>query len=212
MTRVVWGTAGERFYEAGVDRGVLYPQAGPGVPWNGLINVNEQSVGGDVTGYYLDGLKILNLMSQEDFEATIEAFSAPPEFAACDGTLSLAAGLFITQQPRKTFGFSYRTLTGNDVLGLDYGYKIHLVYNALAKPSEKVRATTSDSPDVLRQRWDVVTRPPLSAGFRPSAHLVLDSNKTSPSRLSAVEDILYGSTTTAPRLPTPAELVVLLNA
>lgn len=211
MTQLNWGTVGERFYEAGTDRGVLYLPGVNGVSWNGLTAVKEAPSGGDPQPLYIDGFKYSNLSGAEEFEATIEAFSSPREFGVCDGTASLSNGLFITQQPRKQFGLSYRTRLGNDIAGLDHGYKIHLVYNALAAPSARDNATMSDSTTPLGLSWKITTMPPPLAFFKPSAHFVVDSTLTPSDILEELESILYGTDATTPRLITPAEIVKLFE-
>lgn len=210
MARVIWGESGNRFYEAGVDRGVLYVD-NIGVAWNGLTSVKESSSGGDPSPYYLDGVKYANIAASEEFEATIEAYSAPREFGQCDGTTSIQNGLFITQQKRKKFGFCYRTKRGNDTSGLEYGYKLHLVYNALAAPTDRENTTISASVDVNPLSWAVTTTPPVVSGYKPSAHMVIDSTQTTTARLKTVEDILYGTDAAAPRLPSQEELIVLFR-
>ena len=210
MAVLVWGNIGERYYETGVDRGVLFPQTGDGVPWNGLISVSEAPSGGEPRPYYLDGFKYLNLATAEEFAATIDAFSAPDEFNNCDGMPSIHNGLFITQQKRETFGLSYRTRIGNDVDGTDHGYKIHLVYNALTAPSSRSNSTLNDSPSPLVFSWGITTAPPPIAGFKPSAHFVIDSRKTPETLLKRIENILYGSSTGSSRLPSVDELMDLM--
>jgi len=211
MSRIIWGAAGERVYEAGVDRGVLYV-GGIGVAWNGLTAVKQSSSGGDPSPYYLDGVKYANVAGSEEFEATIEAYSSPQEFGQCDGTVGIQNGLFITQQKRKSFGLCYRVKLGNDVKGLEYGYALHLVYNALSAPTDRDNSTISDSVDVNKLSWALTTTPPVVAGYRPSAHMVIDSTKTPAAKLSAVEDILYGTDSAAPRLPSQEELIALFSA
>lgn len=210
MSQLVWGATGTRLFETGVDRGVLFPpNAAAGVAWNGLTSVKEAPSGGDPQSFYLDGVKYFQIASSEDFDATIEAFSAPVEFAACDGTANIYAGLFITQQPRKQFGFSYRTLVGNDVDADGHGYKIHLVYNALAKPTHRERLSIADNTEPMALSWDVTTVPPAISGFKPSAHLVIDSLTASAQHLTAVENIIYGQVGIDPRLPTVSELLTI---
>lgn len=209
MTRLSWGTPGERFYEAGVDRGVAYVD-NVGYAWNGLLSVQEKSSGGTPDPYYFDGFKYIQIASAEEFEATLSAISSPREFGLCDGSYELASGLIITQQRRKQFGLSYRTRIGNDVDGTDHGYKIHLVYNALAAPSERTNSTTSSSgQDPVSMSWDITTNPPALSGSRPTAHFIVDSTRTDPTVLANLEDILYGLDTVPPTMPTPAELVAL---
>jgi len=205
VTRLSWGTPGERFYETGVDRGVLFVNDA-GFPWNGLISVQEKSSGGNLSQYYLDGFNYAQLMAAEEFEATLEAFSSPHEFGPCDGSFELMSGLIVTQQKRKQFGLSYRTMIGND-LSNELGYKIHLVYNALAAPSDRTNATIKDSPDPNTMSWGITTNPPELAGIRPTSHFVVDSTKTNPAVLVILENHIYGTESTAPTLPSPAELV-----
>ena len=209
MAVLVWGNVGERYYETGVDRGVLFPTLGDGVPWNGLISVTESPSGGEPRPYYLDGFKYLNLATSEEFAATIDAFSAPDEFDKCDGTASIQNGLFITQQKRESFGLSYRTIIANDVDGTDHGYKIHLVYNALAAPSSRSNSTINDSPSPITFSWGITTAPPTISGYKPSAHFVIDSRKTAPSVLLELENILYGDSSSNSRLPEVDELIAL---
>lgn len=208
MTRLEWGTTGERFYEAGVDRGVLYPQAGDGVPWNGLVSVTEEPSGGEATPYYVDGIKYLNLAGIEEFGGTIEAYTYPDEFAECDGTAVIGNGLFIGQQRRKPFDLSYRTKIGNDIRGLDLGYKLHLIYNALASPTSKGYSTVGESIEPITFSWPFSTTPVISGpSLRPTSHVTLDSRKVRPDVLAAIEDILYGTSSTAARIPGITELI-----
>jgi hypothetical protein len=213
MARLVWGEPGTRIYETGVDRGVLYPPNGAvGVPWNGLVSVKETPNGGEPQAYYLDGVKYFQIASAEEFKGTIQAFSAPPEFALCDGVATLYAGLSITQQPRKLFGFAYRTLVGNDTAAESYGYKLHLVYNALARPAQRDRSTLSDTAEPMDLSWDIETVPPAMSGVKPSAHLVISSLEADPAHLIAVENILYGiDGGSFPRMPTISELLTIFS-
>lgn len=210
MSRIEWNKPGERTFEAGVDQGVLYPRLGPGVPWNGLITVSEDTSGGDIESLYYDGLKYLDVVAAEDFSATIDAFSAPVEFSACDGSKMLSPGLFVSQQPRKPFGMSYRTLKGNDLEGTDYGYKIHIVYNCMAAPAQKSNATISDNVEAGTRSWEISTVPPLASTFKPTAHIVLDSTMIEPYAMKQVEGLLYGRRGADAYLPTVDELVVAL--
>jgi len=213
VARLVWDASGERFYEIGVDRGVLYAPGQPGVPWIGLTSVSESSDGGEARPYYFDGQKYLNLSAAEEFQATIEAFSSPPEFAVCEGMAQIQNGLFVTQQPRKSFGLCYRTLIGNDTEGDAKGYKIHVVYNALAAPAAKTRSTmSSGSVEPSKFSWALTTLAPPLAGKRPTAHLVIDTRYTPEALLASVEDILYGSAALSASLPTPQELYALFTA
>lgn len=208
MTRLSWGTPGERYYETGVDRGVVYVD-GAGFSWNGLTSVQERSSGGEPQPFYLDGYKYVQISATEDFEATIEAISSPREFGPCDGSVELYPGLTVTQQKRKQFGLSYRTLIGNDTTGLEAGYKIHIVYNALAAPSEKNNQTQETGTELVALSWSISTNPPLASGFRPTSHFIIDTRSASPVDVLALEDILYGSEVLSPVLPTVAELVAL---
>lgn len=210
MTRLVWNQVGDRFYETGVDHGVLYPLLGPGVPWNGLVSVSEDSSGGDVTPLFFDGVKYLDVVASENFQATIEAYAAPPEFAACDGSKVLSPGLYATQQPRKPFGFSYRTLIGNDLEETNHGYKLHIVYNATAAPSSRNYQTLSDNPSPNTRQWTVHTVPPASATHKPTAHFVIDSREIDPYMLEDLESFLYGREDREPRLLTQGEVVDIL--
>lgn len=206
MAQLVWDSVGERFYELGVDRGVLYID-NVGVPWNGLVTIDEAPSGGEARPYYIDGVKYLNLSAREEYQATISAFYSPVEFDQCDGMGSLALGLSVGQQRRKPFGLSYRTMIGNDIDGSDHGYKIHIVYNALVAPSTKNYSTVNDNPEVPLASWPITTKPVAIAGMQHSAHLVIDSTKVSVRGMVEIEKILYGTETTPPTLPTPAQIV-----
>ena len=220
MSKIVWDKTGERFYETGVKQGVLYPQSSAGtyskgVAWNGLTAVTESPSGAEATALYADDIKYLNLMSTEEFGATIEAYTYPEEFAACDGSASIAKGVTIGQQKRSAFGLCYKTTLGNDVDGNDYGYKLHLIYGALAAPSEKGYSTISDSPEAITFSWEVTTTPVSVDGFKPTASLTIDSTKADAKKLAALEKILYGSDdepATEPRLPLPNEVATLMAA
>ena len=209
MSRLTWGAIGERFYEMGVDHGVLYLANQIGVAWTGLTSVEEAPSGGEPKPYYIDGIKFLNIAAAEEFEATLNALFSPPEFAVCDGISAVQNGLFATQQPRVSFGLSYRTRLGNDVDGADHAYKIHLVYNALAAPSDRPNKTLGDSVDPTIFSWGITTLPPSVTGLKPTAHFVIDSRSTDPIKLSNVEDILYGSDVVSASLPTPDELIAI---
>nr|DAQ20072.1 MAG TPA: tail tube protein [Caudoviricetes sp.] len=219
MSKIVWDKTGERLYETGVRNGVLYPMGEngnypAGVAWNGLTAVTESPSGAEATPLYADDIKYLNLMSAEEFGATIEAYTYPEEFAECDGSASLADGVTIGQQPRKTFGMSYKTVVGNDVAGSSHGYKIHLIYGAMAAPSEKAYATINDSPEAITFSWEVTTTPVNVTGFKPTASLVIDSTKVNAEKLASLEEILYGKDAsteggedgTTARLPLPDEI------
>lgn len=214
MARLVWDKTGERFYETGVRQGVLYPMVDgaypKGVAWNGLTAVTESPSGAESTALYADDIKYLNLRSTEEFGATIEAYTYPKEFEECDGSAELAAGVTIGQQPRKSFGLSYRTALGNDVENENHGYKLHLIYGATASPSEKAYATISDSPEAITFSWEVTTVPVNVEGFKPTALLTIDSTKVDPAKLTALEDILYGKAEVEARLPLPDEIATLM--
>lgn len=214
MARLVWDKTGERFYETGVRQGVLYPMVDgaypKGVAWNGLTAVTESPSGAESTALYADDIKYLNLRSTEEFGATIEAYTYPKEFEECDGSAELAAGVTIGQQPRKSFGLSYRTALGNDVENENHGYKLHLIYGATASPSEKAYATISDSPEAITFSWEVTTVPVNVEGFKPTALLTIDSTKIDPAKLTALEDILYGKAEAEARLPLPDEIATLM--
>jgi hypothetical protein len=220
MSRLTWDNNGERLYETGVKQGVLYPiqadgKYSKGVAWNGLTAVTESPSGAEATALYADDIKYLNLISNEEFGATIEAYTYPDEFAECDGSASLVDGVTLGQQKRKTFGLCYRTSLGNDVDGNDYGYKLHLVYGCLAAPSEKAYATINDSPEAITFSWEVSTTPVNVAGFKPTSQITIDSTKADKTKLTALEDILYGKdgeTTegAGPRLPLPDEIKTLM--
>lgn len=222
MSKLKWDQIGERFYETGVKNGVLYVQeAGAypkGVAWNGLTAVTESPSGAEATPLYADDIKYLNLMSNEEFGATIEAYTYPDEFAQCDGSASLATGVMIGQQSRKTFGMCYKTTLGNDSDGNDYGYKLHLIYGALAAPSEKAYATINDSPEAITFSWEVSTTPVNVEGYKPTASVTIDSTKVDKEKLAALEAILYGTDGaeggeggTEARLPLPDEIATLMK-
>ena len=215
MSKIKWDQTGERYYETGVSKGVLYPYANNayanGVAWNGLINVSESPEGAEATPLYADNIKYLNLMSAEEFKATIEAYTYPDEFAACNGEASLEQGVSIGQQKRSQFGLSYQTKIGNDV-DSELGYKIHLVYGALAAPSEKAYATVNDSPEAITFSWEISTTPVEVPGFKPTASLVIDSTKVDPTKLAEFEKKLYGDETNEAALPLPSEVAALFHA
>ncbi len=211
MTKLVWNKIGEHFYETGVDRGVLYPRNGFGVPWNGLISVNESAAGGEIEELYFDGIKYLDFAASEDFKATLDAFSSPPEFADCDGSKTIVPGLFVTQQPKKMFDLSYRTLIGNDLDGTQHGYKLHLVYNATAAPAPRQNQTVNDGFSSGTRQWEINTIPVISDNlYKPTAHFVVDSTLINPYTLDDLERILYGSNKHDPRLPTQNKVIELL--
>lgn len=218
MSKLVWDDTGKRLYETGVKNGVLYPLSdagkyGTGVAWNGLTAVTEAPSGAESTPLYADDIKYLNLISTEEFGGTIEAYTYPEEFEQCDGSAELTKGVTIGQQPRKTFGLSYRTTLGNDVKNSDYGYKLHLVYGALAAPSEKAYATINDSPEAITFSWEFSTTPVNVDGYKPTASIVIDSTKCDAGKLEALEKILYGNDDgDGPRLPLPDEIKTLMAA
>lgn len=214
MTALTWDQVGERLYETGVDRGVLYIPNGSGiydegVAWNGLTAVTESPSGAEASPQYADNIKYLNLVSAEEFGATLEAFTYPDEFGQCDGTSAPAAGVLLGQQSRKTFGLSYRTRLGNDLNGVDYGYKVHLIYGALAAPSEKAYATINDAPEAITFSWEISTTPVNVTDYKPTSLIVVDSSVVDSADLAALEDILYGTEGVDPRLPLPDEVVSL---
>ena len=222
MAKIVWDKSSERLYETGVKNGVLYVQGTggtypKGVAWNGLTAVTESPSGAEPTPLYADDIKYLNLLSTEEFGATIEAYTYPDEFAECDGSKSLAAGVYIGQQARKAFGMCYKTTLGNDTEGNDHGYKLHIIYGALAAPSEKAYETINDSPEAITFSWEISTTPVNVKGSKPTATIVIDSTKANPEKLAALEVILFGAdapngggTGTDPRLPLPDEIATLM--
>lgn len=199
MSKLVWDAAGKHFYETGVDHGVLYVKAAGGqtyengVVWNGLTNVTESPEGAEVSAIYADNIKYLNLMSAEDFKATVEAYTYPDEFEPCQGIGELGEGVTVSQQDRVGFAFSYRTKVGNEV-NSELGYKIHLIYGCLAAPSERAHETVNDSPDAMTMSWEISTVPVEVTGMKPTAHLVIDSTKTAEAKLALIEAALYGTT------------------
>ena len=222
MAKIVWDKSSERLYETGIKNGVLYVQGTggtypKGVAWNGLTSVTESPSGAEPTPLYADDIKYLNLLSTEEFGATIEAYTYPDEFAECDGSKSLAAGVYIGQQARKAFGMCYKTTLGNDTEGNDHGYKLHIIYGALAAPSEKAYETINDSPEAITFSWEISTTPVNVKGSKPTATIVIDSTKANPEKLAALEVILFGAdapngegTGTDPRLPLPDEIATLM--
>lgn len=223
--KLVWDKTGEHYYETGVKNGVLYPMSASGtypkgVAWNGLTAITESPSGAEATALYADDIKYLNLMSNEEFGATVEAYTYPDEFAECDGSASLTEGVYIGQQARKTFGLCYRTTLGNDSKGNDYGYKLHIIYGAMASPSEKAYSTINDSPDAITFSWELSTTPVAVANFKPTASLTIDSTKVDPEKLTKLEEILYGKDGTGednsvgavdPRLPLPDEIANIMK-
>lgn len=215
MSKLVWDAIGERTYETGVEKGVLYPQVGgaypKGVAWNGLTSVTESPSGAEPNPFYANNIKYLNLMSNEEFGATIEAYTYPDEFAVCDGTAELTPGVSIGQQKRQAFGMCYKTVLGNDTEGNAHGYKLHFIYGALASPSQKTYNTINESPEPNTFSWEVSTTPVNVANHQPTASLVIDSTKVDADKLAALEEILYGSEDAEPRLPLPDEIATLMG-
>lgn len=217
MAKLVWDEVGKRTYETGVDKGVLYVQDaegayGKGVAWNGLTAVNESPSGAEPTPLYADNTKYLELTSKEEYGATIEAYTYPDEFEACDGSAEIGEGVVIGQQSRKVFGLCYRTVKGNDVKNNDYGYKIHLVYGCKAKPAQKNYQTINDSPEAITFSWEVSTTPVEVDGFKPTATVTIDSTKVAAEKLKAIEEALYGTETVEPKLLLPNEILAILKA
>lgn len=216
MAKLVWDQTGERLYETGVKNGVLYVQNADGtypqgVAWNGLTAVTQSPSGAEATPLYADDTKYLNLYSAEEFACTVEAYTYPDEFAECDGSAELTTGVYVGQQPRKTFGLAYKTILGNDILTNKYGYKLHLVYGGVAAPSEKAYATVNDSPEAITFSWEVSTTPVAVAGFEPTSYVEIDSTKVAPEKLAALEAILFGGDDTEARLPLPGEIATIMG-
>ena len=218
MAALTWDGSGERLYETGVDRGVLYVMStggtyGTGVAWNGLTGVTESPSGAEETALYADNIKYVSLYSAEEFGATIEAYTYPDEFAECDGSAELATGVTVGQQTRKMFGLCYRTLLGNDTDGQSHGYKLHLIYGATASPSEKAYATVNDSPEAITFSWEITTTPVNVTGMSPTACITIDSTKADAECLAALEAKLYGSTEPSgtPTLPLPDEVKTIMT-
>ena len=216
MAKLVWDQIGERFYETGVDHGVLYPQDSNGaytggVAWNGLTSVSESPSGAEPTDLYADNIKYLSIRSAEDFGATVEAYTYPDEFAVLDGSAELAEGVLIGQQPRKAFGLCYRTRVGNDIEFENYGYKLHLIYGCSVSPSEKSYQTINDSPEAITFSWEMTTIPVNVTGFKPTATVILDAKTLGKAKMTAIEDVLYGTADEDPRLPLPDEVLSIIN-
>lgn len=217
MAKLVWDEVGKRIYETGVDKGVLYVQNeegayGKGVAWNGLTAVNEAPSGAEPTPLYADNIKYLELTSKEEYGATIEAYTYPDEFEACDGSAEVGTGVVIGQQSRKVFGLCYRTVKGNDVKNNDYGYKIHLVYGCKAKPAQKNYQTINDSPEAITFSWEVSTTPVEVEGFKPTATVTIDSTKVTAEKLKSIEEALYGTESVEPKLLLPNEIIAIVKA
>ena len=216
MAKIVWDESGKRTYETGVRKGVLYLQDTQGaytkgVAWNGLTAVTESPSGAEPTALYADDIKYLELFSAEEFGATIEAYTYPAEFEKCDGSASLGTGVTIGQQDRATFGLCYRTVLGNDVKGSEFGYKLHLIYGAKAKPSEKGYQTINDSPEAITFSWEISTTPVNVAGFKPTACVTIDSTKIDPEKLTQIETLLYGDVSQEAKLPLPDEIAGIIS-
>lgn len=217
MARLTWDQTGERFYETGVSQGVLYPQDTggtypTGVAWNGLSSVSETPSGGEATAIWADNMKYLSLMSAEELGGSITAYTYPDEWKECDGSVEIVKGASISQQPRKTFGLCYRTIKGNDTEGDAHGYLLHIVYGAKASPSERQYQTVSDSPEAIELSWEYTTTPVSVTGRKPTSLVIIDSTTADPTKLSKLEDILYGDADgDGPRLPLPDEIVTLLT-
>jgi hypothetical protein len=215
MSKIIWDKTGERFYETGVEKGVLYPMIGGtygvGVAWDGLTSVNENPSGAEVTPLYADNIKYLNLISAEEFGFTIEAYMSPPEFDACDGTSEIATGVSIGQQKRSQFGFSYVSRLGNDTEGTDNGYKLHLIYNALASPSGKDYSSINNSPEAMTLSWECSTTPIEVDGYKPTACVTINSTTVDATKLAALEKILYGDEESEARLLLPSEIIALMT-
>ena len=215
MSKLIWDKTGDRFYETGVKQCALYVQVSgaypKGVAWNGITGITESPSGAESNPMYADDIKYLDLISAEEFGATIEAYTYPDEFAECDGSASIATGVSIGQQNRKTFGLCYKTVYGNDVEKNDYGYKLHIIYGAIASPSEKEYASINDSPEAITFSWEISTTPVEVTGFKPTATIVIDSTKVDAENLKALEDVLYGSESKEARLPLPDEIAELIK-
>lgn len=219
MAVLTWDGSGERFFETGIDKGVLYPIDSNGdyplgVAWNGLVSVTESPSGAEPTALYADNIKYLTLVSAEEFGCTIEAYTYPDEFAACDGSLEVHAtntpGVFLGQQTRTVFGLVFRTKVGNDV-DQDLGYKLHLIYGCLASPSEKNYQSVNDSPEAITFSWEVTTTPPTVTGFSPTAQIIIDSRTADPTSLAALELDLFGDVATDPNLPLPDAVITAMT-
>lgn len=208
MAELVWDATGQRFFETGTDRGVLYVGNDPGVAWNGIRSVAETPKGGETQAYYINGVKYLSRSAPEEFRARLTAYYSPPEFDECDGTTALITGFEAMHQPKKRFGLSYRTKLGNDV-SIDKGYKIHLVYNAIAAPSTRLYESISATPSAGDLSWEISADPIFHTGIAPTSHFVVNTEKASPAAVNALETILYGTPLVDPRLPLPDEIVTL---
>lgn len=212
MAKLVWDKTGEHYYETGSDKCALFPiekgsgTYGAGVAWNGFRGLTENRTGADETALYANNKKYLGIRSTEEFGGTITAYTYPDEWEQCDGSASPVKGVHIGQQPRVPFGLVYRTYVGNDTTGSDYDYKLHIVYNATASPSNREYATIDDSPDAVEFSWDFTTTPVEVEGYKPTSHIEIDSRNVDPAKLKAFEETIYGSESAEPKLPTPAEV------
>lgn len=215
MSKLVWDQTGERRYETGVSQCALYPQVSgaypKGVAWNGITAITESPSGAEASPLYADNIKYLNLIGNEEFGATVEAYTYPDEFAECDGSASIAKGVTIGQQTRKPFGLAYKTILGNDSEGAEYGYKLHLIYGAMASPSEKAYNSVNESPEAATMSWELTTTPVSVAGFKPTSIVTIDSTKVDAEKLASLESILYGAEETEARLPLPDEIAELMG-
>lgn len=209
--QIQWNSPGQRTFTAGLDRGVLYPDGGSGIPWNGLTGVTETTSGGSPVPLYLDGQKYSNYPTLEEFQATLTALQYPIEFSECAGISQISTGLYLGQQPKKTFGLSYRTKLGNDLDGLSHGYILHLVYGATAESADIAHTTISTSITPVTYSWTLTTLPISFSGNRPSAHVMINSLETPAWILYTIEDMLYGSITNHPQLPSPEDLYTLFS-
>lgn len=217
MSKIVFDKVGEHNYETGVSNGVFYPRSSAGtytggVAWNGLTAVTESPSGAEATALYADNIKYVNLRSAEEFGGTIEAYTYPQKFNKCNGEAALAEGVNVGQQARESFGMSYRTILGNDVAGESYGYKLHLVYGAEVSPSERAYQTVNDSPEAITFSWEFTTTPVSVPGLKPTALLTIDSTKVDKTKLSLLEDKLYGTEDAEPYLPLPEEIATIFTA
>ena len=216
MAKLVWDQVGERLYETGVEQGAIFPVGaggvyGAGAAWNGLISVTESPSGAEPTALYANNKKYAELMSAEEFGGTIEAYTYPDEFAACNGEVELVKGVKLTQQARKAFGLVFKSLIGNDTEGTKLGYKLHIVYGARVKPSEKANNTVNDSPEANTMSWEFTTTPVEVAGFEPTSHIVIDSTAVDADKLKALEAVIYGSAEVEPKLPLPDEIATIMG-
>jgi len=214
MPKIIWDNTGEKFFETGVSNGVLYPRATDGtypkgVAWNGLTTVTESPSGAEPTALWADNIKYLNLISAEEYGATIEAYTYPDEFIPCDGSAELSEGVYVGQQNRQSFGMAYKSLVGNDVEGTNLGFKLHIIYNAIASPSEKPYATVNDTPEAITFSWEISTTPVAVEGMKPTASIVIDSRKADSAKLVLLEAALFGSESEEAHLPSPAEIAAI---